>query len=176
MAERDGLVIVHTGDGKGKTTAALGLGMRAAGHGRKVLALQFIKGTWESGEHESVKKLAPLMEIRRAGKGFVNVESGPSQEDITAAREGLEQARDALGSGNYDLVVLDEILYAVGYGLLSEGEVVDTVKGRLPEVDVVLTGRKAPEKVIEMADTVTEFKEVKHPFREGIKAREGIEY
>jgi cob(I)alamin adenosyltransferase len=176
MAGRNSLVIVHTGDGKGKTTAALGLGLRAAGHGRKVLVLQFIKGPQKSGEHESVKKLEPLVEIRRAGKGFVDLKKGPGEEDIAAAREGLKQAADALNSGDYGLVVLDEILYAVGYGLLSAGEVIEAVRSRRPDVDVVLTGRNAPAQIVEMADTVTEFREVKHPFRKGIKARKGIEF
>jgi cob(I)alamin adenosyltransferase len=176
VAGRDGLVIVHTGNGKGKSTAALGLGLRAVGHGRRVLVLQFIKGTWESGEQESAKKLEPLLEIRRVGKGFVNLDGGPAQEDIEAAHEGLRQAAEALSSESYGLVVLDEILYALDYGLLSVEEVNNVVCSRRSGVDIVLTGRNAPAQIIEMADTVTEFREVKHPFGRGIKAREGIEF
>jgi cob(I)alamin adenosyltransferase len=176
MAQRRGLVIVNTGDGKGKTTAALGMAMRAAGHGRKVLMLQFVKGPRKSGEHESALKLAPLMEIRQVGEGFVYREKGPSKGDISSARAGLGQAQQALGSGEYGLVVLDEVLYAIDCGLLWLADVVAAVRSRSAGTDVVLTGRNAGSEIVKMADTVTEFREVKHPFRKGIKARMGIEY
>ncbi len=176
MSARAGLVIVNTGDGKGKTTAALGAAMRAAGHGRRVLMLQFIKGEWKSGEHDAVHKLEPRVQIRRVGKGFLDPATGPMKEDISGAREGLEQAADALSEGTCELVILDEIINAVNYGLLSVEEVVETVRSRRPGVDVILTGRDAPAQIIEMADTVTEFKEIKHPFTEGVKARKGIEF
>lgn len=176
MAARKGLVIVNTGAGKGKTTAALGLAMRAAGHGRRVLVLQFIKGSRKSGEHESARKLAPLVEIRQVGRGFVYREKGPSQRDISSARAGLGQAQQAMGSGEYGLVVLDEVLYAIDCGLLPAEDVIEAVRSRSAGTDVVLTGRNAPSEIVGMADTVTEFQEVKHPFRKGIKARMGIEF
>ena len=176
MADREGLTIVNTGAGKGKTTAALGLAMRAAGHDRRVLILQFIKGPWKSGELESVEKLAPLVEIRRVGEGFIYREEGPSEEDISSARKGLNQATNAISSGEYELVVLDEILYAIDCGLLKVEEVIKAVRSRSIETDVVLTGRSAPDAIVEMADTVTRFKEVKHPYTKGIEARKGIEY
>ncbi len=176
MAAREGLVIVNTGAGKGKTTAALGMAMRAAGHGRWVLVLQFIKGSWKSGEQESARKLAPLVEIRRVGQGFVYREEGPSEKDVSAARDGLRQAAEAMGSGEYGLVVLDEILYAIDCGLLAAEEVIEAIGNRSAGTDVVLTGRNAPDAIVAMADTVTVFEETRHPFKSGIKAREGIEY
>ena len=176
MSQRAGLVIINTGDGKGKTTAALGAALRAAGHGRKVLVLQFIKGDWKSGEHEAIKKLDGQVQIRRLGMGFIDPQAGPAQEDLTAAREGLSQAAEALTGGGFGLVVLDEVINAVNYGLLSAEEVVETVQSRHTGVDVVLTGRDASKQIVEMADTVTEFREVKHPYKEGIKARRGIEF
>lgn len=176
MAARAGVVIVNTGDGKGKTTAALGAAMRAAGHGRKVLVLQFIKGAWPSGEHNSVRRLEPLVEIRQVGKGFLEPGGQPGEEDMAAARDGLDQAALALASGEYGLVILDEILYAIDYGLLSVEETIEVVRSRKPDIDVILTGRNAPDALTELADTVTEFREVKHPFRKGIKARKGIEF
>ena len=176
MSRRAGLVIVNTGDGKGKTTAALGAAMRAAGHGRKVLVLQFVKGDWKSGEHEAVKKLEGQVDIRLAGKGFIDPQAGPSQEDTGAAREGLKLAAEALAGGGYGLVVLDKVINAVNYGLLSAEEVAGAVQSRGTGVDVILTGRDAPLLIVEAADTVTEFREVKHPYKKGIKARKGIEY
>jgi cob(I)alamin adenosyltransferase len=176
MAQRAGLVIVNTGDGKGKTTAALGAAMRAAGHERKVLVMQFIKGPWKSGEHEAAHRLEPLVEMRTVGKGFVRPDGRPEEEDVDAAHEGLKEAREALESGEYGLVVLDEVLYAIDYGLLSVEDVLEAVGTRGAGVDVILTGRNAPPAIVELADTVTEFREVKHPFRSGIKARKGIEY
>jgi cob(I)alamin adenosyltransferase len=173
---RAGLVIVNTGDGKGKTTAALGAAMRAAGHGRRVLVLQFIKGPWKSGEHESAARLTPEIEIRRVGAGFIDPGKGPGEDDLAAASDGLEQARQALQSGTYGLVVLDEVFGAVDCGLFSVAEVLELLRSRRPAVDVILTGRNAPGGVVEIADTVTEFTEVKHPYKGGIKAREGIEY
>ena len=176
MEQRAGLVIVNTGDGKGKTTAALGAAMRAAGHGRKVLVMQFIKGPWKSGEHETARRLGPLVEMRTVGKGFVRPDGRPEEEDIAAAQKGLKETRKALASGEYGLVILDEILYAIDYGLLTLEDVLDAVGARGTGVDVILTGRNAPSAIVELADTVTEFREIKHPFRRGIKARRGIEY
>lgn len=168
--------MVNTGDGKGKTTAALGAAMRAAGHGRRVLMLQFIKGPWPSGEHESVRKLEGLVQIRRLGAGFVDKAKGVREEDVTAAREALEEAAEALASGSWEMVILDEVLYAIDYGLLTVGEVVEVLRSRRPGIDVILTGRSAPAELIELADTVTQFRKVRHPFEKGIKARRGIEY
>ncbi|RKY00970.1 cob(I)yrinic acid a,c-diamide adenosyltransferase [Candidatus Poribacteria bacterium] len=169
-----GLILINTGDGKGKTTAALGTALRAAGHGMKVLIVQFIKMAARTGELKALKNL-PNVEVRPMGKGFIL-----SEEDLerarAAAREAWRFAEEKLRSGEYDLVVLDEINYAVHYGLLDVDEVIRGLKGRSDRTHVILTGRKAHPKLIEIADTVTEMVEVKHHFKKGIKAVRGIEF
>jgi cob(I)alamin adenosyltransferase len=170
-----GYVQVYTGNGKGKTTAALGLALRAAGHGMKTLFVQFLKAR-PSGEVEAAKKLAPLVQIERFGReGFITIQDGPDDEDRARARAGLARARDALLSGEYAIVVLDEINTAVHFGLVPESEVLDLLALRPPEVELVLTGRYAPASFIERADLVTEMTGTKHYFDQGVRAREGIE-
>ncbi len=175
--QKPGLVLINTGDGKGKTTAALGVALRHAGYGRKVLILQFIKGTWHYGELESLK-LIPQISLVRAGAGFYKILDDHYPEEVhkKAAADGLALARDAVSSGEYSLVVLDEIVYAIDEKLLALDDVLAMLAQRKPEVSVILTGRHAPERLIEAADTVTEMREVKHPFREGILALKGIDY
>ena len=175
--QKPGLVLINTGDGKGKTTAALGTALRCAGYGRPVLILQFIKGTWHYGELESLK-LIPQITLRRAGAGFYKILDDRFPEEVhrQAAADGLAIARQAVRSGDYALVVLDEILYAIQEGLLSLADVVALLGERKPDVSVVLTGRHAPPELIELADTVTEMREVKHPFQKGILAMKGIDY
>ena len=173
MTERKGLVIVHTGNGKGKTTAALGLAFRALGHGFRVLMVQFIKGSWKYGELESAKrfesfKLVPM------GRGFVSTDGQVAEEDRRAAREALDFARSNLDV--YDMVILDEVIYSIGFGLISEDEVLGLIKEKPSRVHLVLTGRNAPEKIVEAADLVTEMKEIKHPYQKGIKAQRGVEF
>ncbi|MBQ1889717.1 MAG: cob(I)yrinic acid a,c-diamide adenosyltransferase [Selenomonas sp.] len=177
--EKHGLVIVHTGNGKGKTTAALGLAVRAWGDGFRVLILQFIKGGWKYGELKTIETLAAAdgrIEIRQCGLGFTNTDAHEQAEHLQAAADALAMAREAITGGKYDLVILDEINYAVKFDLITEQQVLDLLACRPPELHLVLTGRDAAPKVIEQADLVTEMKEIKHPYTQGIKAQIGIEF
>lgn len=176
-----GLVIVHTGDGKGKTTAALGLAMRAWGDGLRVLILQFIKGGWRCGELNAIAALAKsdaggTIEVRQMGKGFTRKGDVDAAEHKRAAQEALAEARAAMTSGAWDLVILDEINYAVKFGLLGVSDVLALLDARPQTLHVVLTGRDAAPEVIARADLVTEMHLVKHPFSQGVKAQRGIEF
>ena len=178
MEEKNGLIIVHTGNGKGKTTAALGLAIRAWGDGLRVLILQFIKGGWKYGEIETIKRLGEIdgrIELRRLGKGFQR-NTDDKAEHIVAAQEALKEAGEAFESGNYDLIILDEINYAVKFELITVEDVKALLAKRPAELHVVLTGRDAKEEIIDMADLVTEMKLIKHPYQKGIKAQKGIEF
>ena len=170
--EKRGLIIVHTGDGKGKTTAALGLAIRAFGAGLKVLILQFIKGARRSGELTALEALG--IEVWQLGLGFITEENFPEQKK--SARIALETARQEISSGAWDLIVLDEINYAVKFGLLSAEEILSLIKIRPPELHLVFTGRDALPELIDAADLVTEMKLIKHPFQSGIVAQSGIEF
>ncbi len=172
---RKGRVIVHTGDGKGKTTAALGLAMRAVGHGMKVIMLQFLKGKWKTGERKAAEKLAPFFEIRSLGRGFT-WESENIAQDIEAARKAWEESRKIVLSGDYHMVILDEINYVVGNGFLPVEDVLTLIREKPPAMHLVLTGRRAHPKLIEAADLVTEMVAVKHPFEKGTKGQRGIEF
>ncbi|MBF0488687.1 MAG: cob(I)yrinic acid a,c-diamide adenosyltransferase [Nitrospirae bacterium] len=168
-----GCVQVYTGDGKGKTTAAVGLSVRAVGAGLRVFFAQFIK-TRESSEFAALASLGGHFCLRRFGRGFIR--GTPSQDDIMAAQAGLLEAKGAMLSNSYDIVVLDEINVAVSLGLLLSEEIVQLIKDRPECVELILTGRGAPEDIIAAADLVTELREIKHYYHKGIKAREGIEY
>ena len=170
--DRRGLVIVHTGDGKGKTTAALGLAIRAFGAGLKVLILQFIKGKKISGELNTLSQLG--IEIRRLGLGFVTKENFDEQKK--SARSAIELARAEILSGAWDLIILDEINYAVKFGLVDASEILSLIEIRPPQMHLVFTGRDALPELIDAADVVTEMKLVKHPFQKGIAAQAGIEF
>ena len=174
--KRKGLIIVHTGNGKGKTTAAMGLALRAVGHNLKTLMIQFIKGTWRYGELEAVKKLQPYFEITPMGKGFVRVEKGPNTEHKLAAIEAWEFFKEKMRSNEFDMIILDEVNYALAYRFLALEEVLETIQGKPDGLHLVLTGRYAHPRIIELADLVTEMKEIKHPFQKGVKAQKGIEY
>lgn len=175
--EGRGLVIVHTGDGKGKTTAALGMALRGAGYGYRSLVVQFIKGSWKYGELEAARMLAPYMEIAPMGKGFIRFDrSGPAQEDIQAVAAAWDLAKEKIASGGYYMVVLDEINYVIDYGMLKVEEVLEGLPRRPDGLHVVLTGRNAHPDLIEAADLVTEMRDIKHPFQKGIKAQKGIEF
>ncbi|MCI6284625.1 MAG: cob(I)yrinic acid a,c-diamide adenosyltransferase [Selenomonas sp.] len=176
-----GLVIVHTGDGKGKTTAALGLALRAWGDGLRVLILQFIKGGWRYGELDAIAALAKndaggTIEVRQRGLGFTRKGDVDAAEHKRAAQAALAEARAAITSGAWDLVILDEINYAVKFGLLETSDVLALLDARPPALHVVLTGRDAAPEVIARADLVTEMHLVKHPFQHGVKAQRGIEF
>lgn len=178
--ERKGLVIVNTGNGKGKTTAAMGLVLRAAGNKLPVLVVQFIKGSWKTGEQESIKALAPHVEMVRTGKGFtIDDLRDPKitqEEHERAAAEGFQLARAKLLSGQYKLIVLDEILGAIRADLVPLGDVVDLIKQKPDDVHLVLTGRGAPPEIVDLADLVTEMTEIKHPYHAGIAPQRGIEF
>ncbi|MEO9295287.1 MAG: cob(I)yrinic acid a,c-diamide adenosyltransferase [Nitrososphaera sp.] len=178
MAQDRGLVIVYTGKGKGKTTAALGLVLRAVGHGYKVGMIQFIKGEWYYGELTSSKRLEPEFELIAAGKGFVGIidDDHPISDHQKAASQALALAKEKLSSGNYDVLILDEINYAVKLNLLGEQDLLDLIASRPAKTTLVLTGNYAPARVIEAADLVTEMKEIKHPYQSGIKAKKGIDF
>jgi cob(I)alamin adenosyltransferase len=175
-AER-GYVVVITGEGKGKTTSALGMALRAVGHNFRVIMLQFIKGSTRYGELEAAKRLAPELEIVQLGRGFVHVDpASPDPKDVATARAAWDLAKERILSGDYFMVVLDEINNAIEYGLLPVGEVLEVLEKKPQGVTLVLTGRGADPRIIAAADLVSEVKEVKHPYREGQKARKGIEY
>ena len=178
MNDDAGLVIVYTGKGKGKTTAALGMVLRALGHGFKVAMVQFIKGSWHYGELTSSSRLGPDFELVAAGKGFVGIidDNRPIEDHVSAAREALQISREKLTSGKYGIVILDEINYAVNLKLISVEDVLELIKLKPPKTTLVLTGNYANDKVIEAADLVTEMREIKHPYRQGRKAKRGVDF
>jgi cob(I)alamin adenosyltransferase len=170
-----GYIQVYTGNGKGKTTAALGLAVRAAGHGLRTTILQFMKGWIDYGELEGVRMLAPYVEILQAGRDtFVNRKS-PDPEDVRLAQEGWRTAQEIIRDGKADIVVLDEINCAMDFGLIPVEEVVRVLRGKPAGMEIVLTGRGAPQAVIDVADLVTEMREVKHYYAKGVDARVGVE-
>ena len=174
MALERGCTQVYTGNGKGKTTAALGLALRAVGRGLKVCVFQFIKGGGPYGEHLIAGKLAPLFTIIQTGQpGWVN--TNDISADRSIAQEALVRARELLTSGDYDLFICDEINGTVGFGLIDVEQVLELIRLRPEKVELVLTGRNAHERVIEAADLVTEMREIKHYYKAGVPARTGIE-
>lgn len=166
---------IYTGEGKGKTTAALGAALRALGHGWKVFFLQFMKGSEDYGELKAAA-LLPGLEIVQKGLPTFVQRGNPSEEDCRLAAEGLVLARKAIASGEYQMVILDEANVAMDYGLLDVKEMTEMLLGRPNDVEVILTGRGASPEMIEIADTVTRMQEIKHHFQKGVLAREGIEY
>jgi cob(I)alamin adenosyltransferase len=170
-----GIVIINTGNGKGKTTAAFGQALRVAGHGRSVCIIQFIKGAWATGEAMALKLLGDRIELHVCGTGFT-WQAENREEVIAAARAGWRLAREKMATGSYRLVVLDELTYLVSYGMIGEEEVLEVLRSRPNGVDVVITGRGAGQGLIDFADLVTEMREIKHPFRHGVEARKGIEF
>ena len=173
-APTPGLLVVYTGHGKGKTTAALGMVFRALGRGLRVTVVQFIKGKWKTGERVFAESL-PQLRFLVMGLGFT-WESDDISRDKAAARAAWAEAQKEILSGERELVVLDELTYAFHYGFLELDEVLETLRSRPAGVNVVVTGRDAPEALLELADLVTEMKLVKHPFQRGEKARLGVDY
>lgn len=170
---RRGLVHLYTGGGKGKTTAAWGLALRAAGHGLRVKVIEFLKGPRECGEHLAAGALRSRISVETCGAGFCRRADGVHR---AAARRALERSRAALASGRWDLVVLDEAAAAAALGLFSPRDLLRALAGRAPRVEAVVTGRAAPRKLRALADYVTEMRELRHPFRKGTRARRGIEF
>jgi cob(I)alamin adenosyltransferase len=178
MSSDRGLVVVYTGKGKGKTTAALGIVLRSVGHGYKVGMIQFIKGEWYYGELSSSKRLEPEFEMIAAGKGFVGIidDDHPIEDHQKAAQEAVVLAMEKLSSGIYNVMILDEINYAVKLNLITVQNVLDIIKIKPDKTTLILTGNYAAAEVIAAADLVTEMKEIKHPYKLGIKAKKGIDY
>jgi cob(I)alamin adenosyltransferase len=174
---RRGLIIVNTGPGKGKTTAAMGTALRAVGQGMRVLMLQFLKGSWHYGELDAVKAFGDKFVMKQMGRGFVKVGAEkPDPEDVRMVEEAWAEGARAIESGNWDLVILDEINYAISYHMLDPEKVVEYLRRKPEAVHVILTGRNAHPSIVELADTVTEMREVKHAYQRGIQAQRGIEY
>ena len=174
---RRGLIIVNTGPGKGKTTAAMGTALRAVGQGMKALMLQFLKGSWHYGELDAVKAFGDRFIMKQMGRGFVKVGGAdPDPQDVKMVEEAWEESREAILSGQWDVIILDEINYAISYGMLDPAKVVETLKQRPEMVHVILTGRNAHPTIVELADTVTEMRQVKHAYEKGVEAQKGIEY
>jgi cob(I)alamin adenosyltransferase len=173
--EERGLVIVHTGTGKGKSTAAFGMVLRCIGHGMRVGIVQFIKGAWDTGERHVLDRFPDLVTCRAMGEGFT-WDTQDRARDIAAARAAWEHAKALIADSSYRLVLLDELNIVLRYDYLPIAEVVETLKGKPRDLHIVVTGRNAKPELIEIADLVTEMTLVKHPFRGGVKAQAGIEF
>lgn len=178
MENDDGLVIVYTGKGKGKTTAALGMALRALGHDYKICMIQFIKGSWHYGEMTSSKRLEPEFELTAVGKGFVGILDDKTSLDVhqKIAHEAIQISKEKILSEKYNVVILDEINYAVNLGLIDTNDVLELIKIKPRKVTLVLTGNYVKQEIIDAADLVTEMKEIKHPFQRGIRAKKGIDF
>ena len=172
---KKGLLMIFTGNGKGKTTSALGLAFRAMGHGLRICMIQFIKGQGKYGELESAEHFPELMEVHVMGRGFTWA-SEDLEKDIAAARKAWDFAGKIIRAGKHDIIILDELTYLVTYGMIDEQVIIDILKSRPPWMHIVVTGRGATEQMIDAADLVTEMVAVKHPYENGIIARKGIEY
>ncbi len=172
---KKGLLIVNTGNGKGKTTAALGTAFRAMGHGMRVCVIQFIKGSWKYGELESAKRFEDLMEFNVMGKGFT-WKSKDIEQDKIAAQQAWDKAGQAIRSKEYDLIVLDELTYLLSYDMVPKEVIIRDLVQRPENLHIIVTGRDAAPELVESADMVTEMKAIKHPFEQGIKAQKGVEF
>ena len=170
-----GLLIVHTGKGKGKSTAAFGMVFRALGHGMKVGVIQFVKGAWSTGERVVLEKFSDLVTIKAMGEGFT-WETQDRQRDVAHARAGWEEAKRLIADPGYRMVLLDELNIVLRYDYLPLDEVLAALKSKPADKHVIVTGRNARDELIEIADLVTEMEQVKHPFRDGVKAQAGIEF
>jgi len=173
--EERGLLIVHTGKGKGKSTAAFGMVFRAIGHGYKVGIVQFVKGAWGTGERDILENYPELVTIKAMGEGFT-WDTQDRQRDIAAARAAWETAKEMIGDPTYKMVLLDELNIVLRYEYLPLEEVLEVLRAKPRDTHVIVTGRNAREELIEIADLVTEMTEIKHPFRSGVKAQPGIEF
>jgi cob(I)alamin adenosyltransferase len=176
--ERKGLVVVLTGNGKGKTTSALGMALRATGHGMRVCMIHFMKGDMYAGEMDAIKRLSPEVELHLTGKGFCGIRGNPYpyEEHRANAQEAVRLAREKMASGRFDLMILDEINNALRLRLVDLDQVVGLMEAKPPLMHLVLTGRGAHAEVIRRADTVSEVREIKHAYRQGIEPQKGIDY
>jgi cob(I)alamin adenosyltransferase len=170
-----GLVIVHTGKGKGKSTAAFGMALRCVGHGMRVGVVQFIKGAWDTGEKRVLARFPDLVTFRSMGEGFT-WETQDRERDVAAARKAWEVAREMMADPSYRMVILDELNVVLRYGYLPLEEVLEALAEKRDGLHVVVTGRNAAEELIEVADLVTEMTLIKHPFRSGVRAQAGVEF
>ena len=177
-SSNNGIVIVYTGNGKGKTTASLGVALRAIGHGLRVCMVQFIKGEWHYGELNSLKKLEPDFELIVAGKGFIGIidDDHAFEEHVRAAKTALDIVEQKISLDTFDIIILDEINYALHLGVLQLADVMKILQNRPKHLSLILTGNHACEEIITLADLVTEMKEIKHPYKKGIKAKRGIDF
>ena len=173
-----GLIITYFGNGKGKTTAALGVALRAIGYDLKVCMIQFIKGEWNYGEIYSSNRLNPNFELIIAGKGFIGIldDDHDISEHISAAKSALEIDKEKINSTNYDIVILDEVNYALKLQLIEERELISMLKTKPSSVNIILTGNYLTDKILDISDLVTEMREVKHPYKKGIRAKKGIDF
>ncbi len=173
-----GLLIVYTGDGKGKTTAALGMCVRAVGYNWSICLIQFVKGSWKYGELKGIKRLEPNVELHVIGEGFVGIldDEKSFEEHREAARKGVQLALEKIRSGNYQLVILDELNVAYSLGLVTQDELEEILNSRGPLQNLVITGRGASDWLKEKADLVTEMREIKHPYQKGILAQKGVDW
>jgi cob(I)alamin adenosyltransferase len=173
-----GLIIIYYGNGKGKTTAALGVALRAIGYNHSVCMIQFIKGEWDYGELYSSNKLKPNFELIVTGKGFIGIidDDHLIEEHIQSSKNALKIAKEKINSNKYNIIILDEINYALKLNLITENEVIDLLDSKPKELNIIMTGNYLSDKILEIADLVTEMKEVKHPYKKGIKAKKGIDF
>ncbi|SRR5581483_1648332 len=177
LKERRGLILVHTGNGKGKTTAALGLAFRALGYDMRVLMIQFLKGNWKPGEYRAAAKFEPLLRLMPMGQGFLWIDAeNQADRNRLLVQRAWEYSQEQILGGPWDMVILDEINYAVGYGMIPVSEVVNALRNKPPLLHVVLTGRGAHQDVVDIADTVTEMRPIKHAFERGTAAQKGVEF
>lgn len=170
-----GLIIVHTGKGKGKSTGAMGLAVRAVGNGMRVCVVQFVKGAWETGERKVLEHFPDQCTMKAMGEGFT-WDTQDRQRDIAAARAAWDFAKEAMADESYDMVLLDELNIVLRYDYLPLSEILETLADKREMLHVVITGRNAKDELIDMADLVTEMTQIKHPFRDGVKAQRGIEF
>ena len=173
-----GLIITYYGNGKGKTTAALGVALRAVGYDLKVCMIQFIKGEWDYGEIYSSNRLKPHFDLIIDGKGFIGIldDDHDFQEHIDSAKAALALAKEKIDSLDYDTVILDEVNYALKLKLIEEDELISLLQSKPPGVNIILTGNHMTDQILNISDLVTEMKEVKHPYKKGIRAKKGIDF
>ncbi len=176
--ENKGLVVVYTGNGKGKTTAALGMCIRAAGYKKKIKILQFVKGSWKYGELKGIELLKEFVEMEQVGEGFVGIVDDNKEFSVhqEAARKGLAYAREIIHSGKFDIVILDELNVAIDLGLVPLEDALELIRNKPDLLHIVVTGRGAKQELIDLADLVTEMREIKHPYQKGILAQRAIDW